>query len=140
LLPQRQAGRRRKLFFTRLFFTRLKPANAFQNVPRARVGGVELVGIMKLPAHMAAGQNGRADRLHPFFQPANFCHATFAVHRLRRWYRQGVELSGRLPWLSTYMGHANILGTEAYLTTTPELLSLVSRRFEARFRTVRKLP
>jgi len=65
---------------------------------------------------------------------------TFAVHRLRRWYRQGVELSGRLPWLSTYMGHANILGTETYLTTTPELLSLVSRRFEARFRTVRKLP
>jgi integrase/recombinase XerD len=65
---------------------------------------------------------------------------TFAVHRLRRWYRQGVELSGRLPWLSTYMGHANILGTEAYLTTTPELVSLVSRRFEARFRTVRKLP
>jgi integrase len=59
---------------------------------------------------------------------------TFAVHRLRRWYRQGVELSGRLPWLSTYMGHANILGTETYLTTTPELLALVSRRFETRFR------
>jgi integrase len=59
---------------------------------------------------------------------------TFAVHRLRRWYRQGVELSGRLPWLSTYMGHASILGTETYLTTTPELLALISRRFEARFR------
>ena len=59
---------------------------------------------------------------------------TFAVHRLRRWYRQGVELSGRLPWLSTYMGHANILGTETYLTATPELLALVSRRFENRFR------
>jgi integrase len=59
---------------------------------------------------------------------------TFAVHRLRRWYRRGVDLSGRLPWLSTYMGHANILGTETYLTTTPELLALVSRRFETRFR------
>lgn len=59
---------------------------------------------------------------------------TFAVHRLLRWYRQGVELSGRLPWLSAYMGHANILGTEIYLTTTPELMTLVSRRFEARFR------
>ena len=63
---------------------------------------------------------------------------TFAVHRLRRWYRQGVELSGRLPWLSTFMGHANILGTETYLTTTPELLALVSRRFETRFRKGRK--
>lgn len=58
---------------------------------------------------------------------------TFAVHRLSQWYRQGVELSGRLPWLSVYMGHTNILGTEAYLTSTPELLALVSRRFQARF-------
>jgi integrase/recombinase XerD len=59
---------------------------------------------------------------------------TFAVHRLSRWYRQGRELSGRLPWLSVYMGHANILGTETYLTTTAELLAVVSRRFETRFR------
>ena len=58
---------------------------------------------------------------------------TFAVHRLSKWYRQGVELSGRLPWLSVYMGHTNILGTETYLTSTPELLALVSRRFQARF-------
>lgn len=63
---------------------------------------------------------------------------TFAVHRLTRWYRKGVELSGRLPWLSVYMGHANILGTETYLTTTPELLALVSRRFETRFRKSRQ--
>ena len=58
---------------------------------------------------------------------------TFAVHRLKRWYKQGVDLQGRLPWLSVYMGHVNILGTETYLTTTPELLALVSRRFETRF-------
>jgi hypothetical protein len=32
------------------------------------------------------------------------------------------------------MGHANILGTEIYLTTTPEVQGLVSRRFEALFR------
>ena len=58
---------------------------------------------------------------------------TFAVHRLSQWYRQGVELFGRLPWLSVYMGHTNILGTEPYLTSTPELLALVSRKFQARF-------
>jgi integrase/recombinase XerD len=63
---------------------------------------------------------------------------TFAVHRLTRWYRQRVELAGRLPWLSVYMGHANILGTETYLTTTPELLALVSRRFETRFQKCRR--
>jgi integrase len=59
---------------------------------------------------------------------------TFAVHRLTRWYRQGVELSRRLPWLSVYMGHATILGTETYLNATPSLLALVSRRFETHFR------
>jgi hypothetical protein len=45
-----------------------------------------------------------------------------------------VAVCGRLPWLSIYMGHANILGTETYLTTTPEVQGLVSRRFEALFR------
>ena len=65
---------------------------------------------------------------------------SFAVHRLTRWYQQGVELARRLPWLSVYMGHANILGTETYLTTTPELMALVSRRFETRFRKSQPLP
>jgi len=59
---------------------------------------------------------------------------TFAVHRLGRWYGQGVELSRRLPWLSVYMGHVNLLGAQTYLNTTPELLALVSRRSETRFR------
>jgi len=64
---------------------------------------------------------------------------TFAVHRLTRWYRQRVELQQRLPWLSTYMGHLNILGTEIYLTTTVELLNLAGQRFEKRFRQKRWL-
>jgi hypothetical protein len=38
------------------------------------------------------------------------------------------------------MGHTNILGTETYLTTTPELLALVSQRFETRFRKRHQLP
>jgi integrase len=66
-------------------------------------------------------------------RPYDLRHS-FAVERLRRWYRQGGEVAGRLPWLSVYMGHANILGTETYLHATPELLALTARRFEARFR------
>jgi integrase len=58
----------------------------------------------------------------------------FAVHRLTQWYREGVDLHGRLPWLSAYMGHDNLLGTEVYLTATPELLRVASRRFAHRFR------
>jgi integrase/recombinase XerD len=43
-------------------------------------------------------------------RPYDLRHA-FAVHRLSRWYRQGVDLHSRLPWLSTYMGHVDIVGT-----------------------------
>jgi integrase len=58
---------------------------------------------------------------------------TFAVHRLSRWYRQGVDLHARLPWLSAYMGHDDILGTETYLTATPELLELAGNRLRSRY-------
>jgi integrase len=60
---------------------------------------------------------------------------TYAVHRLTAWYRAGVDIHTRLPWLSTYMGHDDLLGTEAYLTATPELIALASHRFAHRFRT-----
>jgi hypothetical protein len=61
--------------------------------------------------------------------------ATFAVHRLTRWYRNGVDLAGRLPWLSAYMGHVDLLGTEVYLKATPELFAIASKRLRARLRT-----
>lgn len=59
---------------------------------------------------------------------------SFAVHRLTRWYRDGIDIQARLPWLSAYMGHDDLLGTQRYLTATPELLELASRRFAARLR------
>ena len=58
---------------------------------------------------------------------------TFAVHRLTRWYREGADLHGRLPWLSAYLGHVDLLGTETYLTATPELLALAGNRFRRRY-------
>lgn len=58
---------------------------------------------------------------------------TFAVHRLTRWYRQRVDLHARLPWLSAYLGHVDLLGTETYLTATPELLGLAAERFRRRY-------
>ena len=66
-------------------------------------------------------------------RPYDFRHA-FAVHRLTDWYRQGVDIHARLPWLSAYMGHDDVLGTEVYLTATAELMGLASERFAARFR------
>ena len=78
-----------------------------------------------------AGLKAETGRVGP--RPYDLRHS-FAVERLRRWYRRGDEVAGRLPWLSVYMGHANILGTETYLNATPELLALTARRFKARFR------
>jgi integrase len=63
---------------------------------------------------------------------------SFAVHRLTRWYRQGIDLQSRLPWLSAYMGHDNIFGTQVYLNATPELLQLAAHRFEARLKGARR--
>jgi integrase len=65
-------------------------------------------------------------------RPYDFRHA-FAVQRLSQWYRQGADLHARLPWLSAYMGHTDILGTETYLTSTPELLELASDRLRRRY-------
>jgi integrase/recombinase XerD len=70
-------------------------------------------------------------------RPFDFRHA-FAVHRLTEWYRKKVDIHARLPWLSAYMGHVNVLGTEAYLHATPELLRLASRRLEHRLLSARR--
>ena len=55
---------------------------------------------------------------------------TFAVHRLTAWYRQGADVQRLLPVLSTYLGHADVAGTQVYLSMTPELLHQASLRFE----------
>jgi integrase/recombinase XerD len=64
-------------------------------------------------------------------RPYDLRHA-FAVHRLTAWYREGADIHARLPWLSAYMGHVNVLGTETYLHATPELLQFASDRFAKR--------
>jgi len=66
-------------------------------------------------------------------RPYEFRHA-FAVHRLTAWAIKGVDVHAKLPWLSAYLGHLNLLGTEVYLKATPQLLELASQRFEQRAR------
>lgn len=73
-----------------------------------------------------AGMKPHPGRVGP--RPYDLRHA-FAVHRLTLWYRQGVDLHARLPWLSAYMGHDDIMGTQTYLSATPELLGLAGNRF-----------
>jgi site-specific recombinase XerD len=56
--------------------------------------------------------------------------ATFAVHRLTAWYREGANVQARLPLLATYLGHSSIAGTVCYLSMTPTLLSEAALRFQ----------
>ena len=86
-------------------------------------------GIQRL--FRRAGLKPPKGRIGP--RPYDLRH-TFAVHRLTAWYREGVDIHARLSWLSAYMGHNDLLGTEAYLTATPELLALAASRFERRCR------
>jgi integrase/recombinase XerD len=107
----------------------------------ARPGDRVFVGLngVRLPISTAhatlstlfrrAGLKPPSGRVGP--RPYDFRH-TFAVHRLERWYRAGVDVHARLPWLSAYMGHDNILGTETYLTATPRLLEVAARRMRRR--------
>jgi len=83
----------------------------------------------------AAGLKPETGRSGP--RPYDFRHA-FAVHRLSQWYAQRVDLHTRLPWLSAYMGHVDIVGTETYLNTTPELLELAGERLRRRYRETRE--
>ena len=70
-------------------------------------------------------------------RPYELRHA-FAVHRLTAWATEGVDVHAKLPWLSAYLGHKNLLGTEVYLKATPQLLELASGRFEDHMRRSRR--
>lgn len=80
--------------------------------------------IRKIGLRGPKGQAG--PRVHDF-------RHTFAVSRLLVWYREGVNLSAKLPLLSTYLGHSTVTCTEVYLHATAELLERVGRRFRAHF-------
>ena len=72
-------------------------------------------------------------------RPYEFRHA-FAVHRLTAWANEGVDIHTKLPLLSAYLGHVNIIGTEVYLKATPHLLELASTRFAQHLRGANQTP
>lgn len=54
---------------------------------------------------------------------------TMVGHRMRDWYKAGVNPQSRLPYLATYLGHKDIRSTLVYLNITPELLQDAAERF-----------
>jgi integrase len=57
----------------------------------------------------------------------------FAVETMLRWYREGEEVSRKLPVLSTYLGHVHVSSTYWYLSSSPELIVATGKLLEARW-------
>lgn len=56
---------------------------------------------------------------------------SFAVHRLLKWYREGVDVNQKLLLLSTYMGHSDVAHTQVYLTVSSVVLAEAQKRVAA---------
>ena len=65
---------------------------------------------------------GRLPRTH------DFRHG-FAVNALLRWYRAGLDVQAKLPFLAAYMGHVSIVSTAYYLQFIDPLAAAASARF-----------
>ncbi|MGH3284135.1 MAG: tyrosine-type recombinase/integrase, partial [Streptosporangiaceae bacterium] len=55
---------------------------------------------------------------------------SMAVRTLAGWYRDGGDVSARMPLLSAYLGHVSPVSTYWYLHSVPELLALAAQRLE----------
>jgi integrase len=75
---------------------------------------------------IAHAGRGKGPRIHDF-------RHLFAVHTLRRWYRNGEDLDAKLPLLATYLGHQHLSGTQYYLHLTAELFPEITARLDAAF-------
>ncbi|HNU71742.1 MAG TPA: tyrosine-type recombinase/integrase [Thermodesulfobacteriota bacterium] len=77
-------------------------------------------------AGISHGGRGKGPRVHDL-------RHTFAVHCLKRLVRNAVDLTVALPYLSVYLGHAGLKGTQHYLRLTAELYPDIVVAMDARF-------
>lgn len=77
--------------------------------------------------------DGGWPRIHDF-------RHSFAVNAVLRWYRSGVDVQSKLPFLSAYMGHVNIASTYYYLHFVEPLAATASNRFARHYGTVLSSP
>jgi len=52
------------------------------------------------------------------------------VRRIESWHAQGVDVDAKIPALATYVGHVEVRDVYWYLSAVPELMGIVSQRFE----------
>lgn len=73
--------------------------------------------------------SGKGPRLHDL-------RHTFSVHCLKRWVLNGEDLTNLLPYLSTYLGHVDLRGTQHYLRLTAELYPTITASIEEHYSTL----
>jgi integrase/recombinase XerD len=66
---------------------------------------------------------GKGPRLHDL-------RHTFAVHCLKKWVLNGKDLTNCLPYLSAYLGHEDMRGTQHYLRLTADLYPDIIQKVE----------
>ena len=82
--------------------------------------GCAVRGLFRQAAIRTA--TGQLPRTH------DFRHG-FAVTVLLRWYRAGVDVQAKLPFLAHYMGHVSVVSTAYYLQFVEPLAAAASTRF-----------
>ncbi|MBW2079037.1 MAG: tyrosine-type recombinase/integrase [Deltaproteobacteria bacterium] len=83
----------------------------------------ELYVFVKLRRKLGWQEENSKPRIHDF-------RHSFAVRRLLKWYKEGANLDEKILALSTYLGHVQVTDTYWYLSIIPELLAIVSEKFE----------
>jgi integrase len=116
IIPQRKSSR----FFVSELDTGLSLSRVQQTFRKL----VRRVGLRS-----PAGQRG--PRIH------DFRHG-FAIRTLERLYHSGADVERQLPTLATYLGHVGPVSTYWYLTATPKLMRLASRRLSRERKAVRR--
>lgn len=69
------------------------------------------------------GGKGYGPRLHDL-------RHTFAVHCMQKWVEEGVNLKSAFPYLSSYLGHYRLGGTQKYLHLTTEAHAGLIEQFQ----------
>lgn len=56
---------------------------------------------------------------------------SMAVRRVEAWHAAGDNVDAKIPLLATYLGHVEVRDTYWYLSATPELMAIISDKFES---------
>jgi len=122
--PSTLEALRRYMGFKQSYHLKVKSKMFFLNENGTPVNyyGVLYVFI-KLSRKLGLRNAGKKPKIHGM-------RHSFAVRRMLKWYQEGADLDAKILTLSTYLGHVEIRDTYWYLSAVPELLNIVSERFE----------